>query len=82
MEDFTALRHRYYKLGKERIEILRAMGFFHTIENQGITQAMEKQAMMRIEGQGLLNELVARIERKEADLERKSGEGTPAQVSR
>ena len=64
--DFKDIRHRYYKLGKGRVELLRKMGY--DIQDITIDHQTEKWYLMNIEENGRLNELVSLIAEAEKTL--------------
>jgi hypothetical protein len=74
IDDFKALRHRYYKLGKGRDKILREMGY-HVTENP--SQDEERAILQQIWDSRRMPSLIWRIEEMEAaqrvarDLEEK-----------
>lgn len=66
MEDFKDIRHRYYKLGKGRLELLRKMGYRITEETEAnMDHAREKWWLMRVWEDGKVDELIALIEETE-----------------
>lgn len=66
MDEFKALRHRFYKTGKFRRDILRAMGYLVEVSDDQITQDVERGAIFGIYLDGRIDELIQNIEEQEA----------------
>ncbi len=78
--EFRAWRHRYYRLGKNRIEILELMGF----SNQGLAwiQEQEKKAIYEIYVHGDIERFISLIESEEKRQEEAKNEDLLSNGSR
>lgn len=68
-EDFRALRHRFYKLGKERRrKLLSQLRLLPDIPEREISQDVEKRLLFECVLRGRLDTLKADVEREEAEI--------------
>jgi hypothetical protein len=66
-DEFKALRHRFYRVGKNRRSILRSMGYLTEVPDYRITQDVERGAIFSICMDGRIDELIKLIEKEETN---------------
>jgi hypothetical protein len=67
-DEFKALRHRFYRVGKSRRNILWSMGYLTDVPEERINQDIEREVIWTILRDGRIEELIQKIEQEETNV--------------